>query len=90
VRAHGIVDRAVRSGKLLNPQVCESCHGSVRFKDGRSGVQAHHDDYSKPLSVRWLCQRCHHAWHIENKPRPGRKGSDEEAFDVEIKFGAFP
>lgn len=25
----------------------------------RRHVQAHHDDHTKPLSVRWLCTRCH-------------------------------
>lgn len=26
-------------------------------------VQAHHDDYSKPLKVRWLCTACHGIEH---------------------------
>ena len=29
-------------------------------------VQPIHDDYAKPLSVRWLCGKCHTAWHQEN------------------------
>lgn len=57
-RAHGIVKRAVRGGRLLR-RPCEVC--------GESVAQAHHDDYSKPLDVRWLCAQ-HHAdihqrWH---------------------------
>jgi len=50
VKARSRVSDAVRSGKLTK-QPCEVC-GSAR-------VQAHHDDYSKPLEVRWLC-RTHH------------------------------
>lgn len=40
----------IKRGKLI-PQPCEVC--------GNPEVQSHHDDYSKPLQVRWLC-RVHH------------------------------
>jgi hypothetical protein len=42
---------AVAKGQLVR-QPCEVC--------GESKVDAHHDDYAKPLAVRWLCRR-HHA-----------------------------
>lgn len=35
----------------LKPQPCEKC--------GSDDVEKHHDDYDKPLTVRWLC-RPHH------------------------------
>lgn len=38
---------------------------------GNPKVQAHHDDYSKPLEVIWLC-KIHHAWvHKEEVPLEG-------------------
>lgn len=39
-----------RRGKLL-PQPCEDC--------GSEDVEKHHDDYSKPLAVFFLCRACH-------------------------------
>jgi ribosomal protein S27AE len=44
----------VRTGKLV-PQPCEVC--------GAINVHAHHDDYSKPLEVRWLCPEDHSHVH---------------------------
>lgn len=54
-RAHSAVGHALRSGKLTRLP-CEGCG------DGRL-VHAHHDDYSKPLEVRWLCPKCHQRHH---------------------------
>ena len=50
--ARGVVGRALRSGKLVKKS-CEVC--------GAQKVEAHHDDYAKPLDVRWLCHRHHRA-----------------------------
>jgi ribosomal protein S27AE len=48
------VGNAIRDGRLVK-QPCEVC--------GAKKVQAHHDDYSKPLEVRWLCIPCHAKHH---------------------------
>lgn len=44
---------AIQNGKLVRPDRCESC------KRKRKHIEAHHDDYAKPLDVRWLCRKCH-------------------------------
>lgn len=53
--AHQAVTSAIESGRLIK-QPCEKC-GDTKH------VQAHHDDYSKPLDVTWLCRRCHCSHH---------------------------
>lgn len=50
-KAHIAVNSALRSGSLLR-QSCCIC--------GAKG-HAHHDDYSKPLDIIWLC----HSHHME-------------------------
>ena len=55
-KAHNLVNNNIRSGNLV-PLPCEIC--------GESAV-AHHDDYAKPLNVRWLCQAHHMQWHAEH------------------------
>ncbi len=46
--------KAMRLAKKLTRQPCEVC--------GAINVHGHHDDYSKPLEVRWLCPK-HHSEH---------------------------
>jgi len=66
-RARKLVEKAIKRGVLNNPHKCSQCESTDSFKDGRSSIQAHHDDYNKPLDIRWLCQPCHHEWHKNNK-----------------------
>ena len=42
----------------LRPQPCERCGAA-------ENIHAHHEDYSKPLDVTWLCPSCHGARHSE-------------------------
>lgn len=53
--AHIAVSNALLSGKLVK-QPCEVC-GSLSL------IEAHHDDYTKRLEVRWLCKPHHLAVH---------------------------
>lgn len=55
--AHILVGNAIRDGRLKR-MPCEICG------DGKS--HGHHDDYAKPLDVRWLCDKHHNEWHAEN------------------------
>lgn len=59
--AHIMTRNAVRDGKLIKPEAYESCGNQHK-------IEAHHDDYTKPLSVRWLCENCHKEWHRHNEP----------------------
>ena len=54
-KANRAVAIAVRAGRLTS-QPCEVC-GIIE------DVNAHHDDYSKPLDVRWLCRYHHNEFH---------------------------
>lgn len=54
------VRTAVARGKIIKPTSCSSCLSEVpRSRD----LHAHHDDYDKPLEIRWLCRRCHGEYH---------------------------
>jgi uncharacterized protein with PIN domain len=67
---HNILEYAIKKGVIKTKKRCENCKKVKVFKDGRTGVHAHHPDYNKPLEVIWLCQKCHHAWHKNNKAIP--------------------
>ena len=54
IRIRGKLQYAIKIGKILK-QPCEMC--------GVPQVDAHHDDYSKPLDVRWLCRPHHIEFH---------------------------
>lgn len=59
--AHILFRNAVRDGKVARQVFCSECNSTVK-------IEAHHDDYSKPFEVRWLCECCHKEWHRHNKP----------------------
>ena len=50
--------RAVR--QLERPDGCSHC-------DHIGKVEGHHEDYTKPLDVVWLCKSCHIQLHVEKK-----------------------
>jgi hypothetical protein len=53
-KAHNVLQRAVKSNVLIKKN-CEWC--------GNKKSEAHHEDYTKPLDVIWLCRSCHFIRH---------------------------
>jgi hypothetical protein len=56
INARNKVHKAIKNGTLV-PLPCEQC--------GECVTEAHHDDYSKPLVISWLCKKHHIERHIE-------------------------
>ena len=57
MKARRMVRDAKSRGELI-PCPCENCGATDK-------TEAHHDDYSKPLEIRWLCKSCHMRLHGE-------------------------
>ena len=57
--ASTLVGNAVRDGRIFKPNFCTNCGNSPKRLHG------HHEDYSKPLDVVWLCPGCHKQRHKE-------------------------
>lgn len=57
--ARRLINDAISNGLLVRGS-CEIC--------GELLTHGHHDDYSKPMSVRWLCKKHHAEWHRNNTP----------------------
>ncbi len=91
-RVQHLVEKAVKKGILINPNKCESCEKENTFKDGRSGIQAHHSDYDKPLDVNWFCQKCHYKWHKKNKAinETDEEKTNEPSGAIDVLSGGFP
>lgn len=60
----GIVHRAVQSGLMVRPKACSACATPCV-------PHAHHEDYSRPYDVRWLCAGCHVRLHHLGRKRSG-------------------
>lgn len=54
--AKRITSNAIKRGRLER-RPCEICQTT-------ENVQAHHEDYNKPLEVTWLCAKHHYERHI--------------------------
>jgi DNA-binding CsgD family transcriptional regulator len=51
-RARSATQAALIRGDMVRPDACSAC--------GAAGeIEAHHDDYTKPTDIEWLCRACH-------------------------------
>ena len=57
--AHVLLGNAVRNGFVVKPIFCSKCG---KHENSRK-IHAHHEDYTKPLDVIWLCAQCHKNEH---------------------------
>lgn len=57
VKAQQLLNQAIRQGKIKRSP-CEVCGEKRKYR-----VHAHHDDYKKPLEVRFLCSIHHKQSH---------------------------
>jgi hypothetical protein len=71
--ANGAVNRAIKAGELVRGP-CEKC--------ADPDTEGHHDDYNKPLDVRWLCKTHHNEHHRKQRAleRQLRKEVEEYGF----------
>lgn len=67
-KAHRVMWKAVKAGRIVRPTSCSECGKECR-------PHGHHDDYSKPLEVRWLCNSCHKRHHYKPTRGPYRRKS---------------
>lgn len=56
LKARQAIARALKSGKLTKPNICEACGSTGR-------IEGHHMDYAEQLKVLWLCTSCHSTYH---------------------------
>lgn len=89
-KAQNILEEAIEKGRVQRKNICEICGESGKFSDGRTKIQAHHCDYNKPLEVMWLCQKCHHEWHKNNKAKEVVPSEAMPGTNITVLSGGFP
>lgn len=62
--AHQILRTAIRANKIKKPNLCELCKKNKK-------LEGHHEDYNKPLVVKWLCRQCHIKLHRSKNVKLG-------------------
>jgi hypothetical protein len=58
IYAQHVIAHLIESGKVIRPIYCKC--GKME------NIQAHHEDYKKPLKVIWICMFCHRRLHSKS------------------------
>lgn len=58
IKARNKLRYAVKVKKILKPEKCEMCFEKRK-------LHGHHEDYSKPIEVIWVCNFCHAQIHMK-------------------------
>lgn len=61
LRCHQKLRYAVQNGYVLKSTICQFCGATD------TPIEGHHQDYSKPLEVMWLCDPCHKRLHVQQR-----------------------
>lgn len=64
VKANSIVSEEYRHNRLTR-EPCENC--------GAPDALAHHEDYSEPLKIKWLCPSCHAKYHFAKRDEEAKR-----------------
>jgi hypothetical protein len=79
IKARAVAKVYLARGKIQRQPCCEC---------GQHRAQMHHEDYSRPLDVMWLCRRCHMKHHYpnaeRNQTRPKRRYRKAADLGVEV------
>ncbi len=61
-RCRNITQGAIRRGKIIVGD-CDNCKAS----SNETMIHAHHEDYTQPMMIIWLCASCHSRKHLALK-----------------------
>jgi hypothetical protein len=75
-KARRALKRAIKYG-ILHKSPCNIC--------GDISVEGHHEDYSKPLDITWLCRK-HHLETYRPEQRPRTKLTLEDAATIKTLY----
>lgn len=62
IKCEHAAHRAYKRGLIEKPKRCNRCKKKKR-------LEKHHEDYTKPLKVEWLCTKCHGITRRKSDPK---------------------